>query len=140
MSLLDLFERGERKSQKGHFRNLLAIAQSDGFIDEGETELLTKIGRQLGLSSVQLEEITANPKDYPMMPPVSKEERTSRLIDLVEMVQADGEIDQLELNAVHRFAAGLGLAEEQTAKMVNLALNGMRENKDREAIEDELNA
>ena len=50
MSIAELYETGEQKQHKGHFRNLVMVAKADGVIDENEMALLKKIARQIGIS------------------------------------------------------------------------------------------
>ena len=50
MSISNIFESGETKENRGHFRNLVMLARVDGHVSEEEKALLNKIGKSIGLS------------------------------------------------------------------------------------------
>jgi len=118
MSIAELFESGEKKSNKGHFRNLIMIARADGVVDEEEKELLLRMGKKIGLSPSQIEEITENPDKYPLYPPINKEDRYERLIGLVEMLAADLAIADEEVMLIRRFGIGLGFTDEELPALI----------------------
>lgn len=118
MSIAELFESGAKKSQKGHFRNLIMIARADGIVTEEEQKLINKMGRKLGLNEAQMDEVMKNPTKYPIAPPVNKEERFERLIGLVEMLTADDSIDENEVHLIKRYSLGLGFTEESLGNHV----------------------
>ncbi len=103
-----LFETGERKQDRSHFRNMVLIAKADGVITEDERNLLHKMGLSLSLSEEQVAEIIKNPNKLSIVPPVSREERFEQMIELVRMVQVDGKIDDKEMDVLSRVAVGIG--------------------------------
>lgn len=108
MSIAELFENGERKQDKGHFRNLVMIAEADGVVADSEKELLDELGRKLGLTEEQISDIKKNPENYRITPPVSRTERFEQMIELIQMVQIDGKVDDAEMNLLERVAVGIG--------------------------------
>lgn len=108
MSIEELFETGERKQDRSHFRNMVLIAKADGLITEDERNLLHKMGQSLSLSEEQVAEIIKNPNKLSIVPPVSREERFEQMIELVRMVQVDGKIDDKEMEVLSRVAVGIG--------------------------------
>jgi tellurite resistance protein len=108
MSIEELFETGERKQDRSHFRNMVLIAKADGVITEDERNLLHKMGLSLSLSEEQVAEIIKNPNKLSIVPPVSREERFEQMIELVRMVQVDGKIDDKEMDVLSRVAVGIG--------------------------------
>ncbi|MBK6526599.1 MAG: hypothetical protein IPG07_14275 [Crocinitomicaceae bacterium] len=62
MEIEELYESGERKIDRSHFRNLVMIAKADGPMGIEEKNLLNKIGAHIGLSPEQIERIIKNPK------------------------------------------------------------------------------
>ena len=108
MSIEELFETGERKQDRSHFRNMVLIAKADGVITEDERNLLHKMGLSLSLSEEQVAEIIKNPNKLSIVPPVSREERFEQMIELVRMVQVDGKIDYKEMDVLSRVAVGIG--------------------------------
>lgn len=137
MGISDLFEHGERKQDKGHFRNLVMIANSDGELSTKEAELLADIGQDLGLTPEQIEAIKANPKDYAMNPPANRVERFEQMVNLIQMVQANGHVKDEEMNLLERIAVGIGykdLDEVDVESIVALIVRG----EDVEVIIEEL--
>jgi len=108
MSIEELFETGERKQDRSHFRNMVLIAKADGVITADERNLLHKMGQSLSLSEEQVAEIIKNPNKLSIVPPVSREERFEQMIELVRMVQIDGKIDDKEMDVLERVAVGIG--------------------------------
>ncbi|MDX1350455.1 MAG: hypothetical protein R3279_09420 [Putridiphycobacter sp.] len=108
MSIADLFEGGERTQDKGQFMNLVLLASADGVIDDSELTLLYKIGRQIGLTYTQIGMIIDDPKSYPVIPPIGKDERLEMLLDLVRVMVVDNEIDPREMKLMHNFVVQLG--------------------------------
>ena len=126
MSILDLYENGSQKKNKGHFRNLVLLATADGAISEEENALLDRIAKKISLSEKQVEEIKENPKSFKINPPTSKEERLERLINLEEMVEIDGE-DEKEMKMAVRFGIGLGYREESVVGLMKVIKDKRKE-------------
>jgi len=108
MSIAQLFESGERTQDKGHFKNLVLIANADGVVTAEETKLLNRIGKNIGLNEVQIKSIVENPSQFSVIPPVSKIERLEQMVQLIKMMQADGDIDAHEYNLLELLAIKLG--------------------------------
>ena len=108
MSIAELFQTGERKQDISHFRNMVMIAKSDGNISAEEVELLHKIGREISLSDEQIKDIIKKPEDHAITPPVSRMERFEQMVNLVQMVAADGKVEDSEMDILERIAVGIG--------------------------------
>ncbi len=132
------FETGEQSSQKGHFRNLIMLARIDGKVGPDEKALLNRIANRLGMTDEQVKEVMDDSNSYPMIPPVSREERYERLIQLVQMIFVDGAIDVKEEILVHRYGIALGFTEERLKEkfpiIVSKVKNGMDRNEILESI------
>ena len=127
MSIAQYFESGEKKQDKGHFKNLLLIAKADGKLTEEENTLLNRIGKNIGLSQEQINEIINNPSKYPVIPPISKIERMQQMVELIKMMIADGEIDKNEMNLLDIMAVRLGyksIDDVDVKKAIEMLLNG----------------
>lgn len=138
MSISHIFESGETKENRGHFRNLVMLARVDGHVSDEEQALLMKIGKNIGLSESQIEEVKANPDKFPMNPPASKEDRIERLIALIQMVAADGLIEDTELDLLERYGIGLGFTEPQLKEIAPEIAIRIKEGKSSDAILAEL--
>lgn len=127
MSIAQLFESGERTQDKGHFKNLVLIANADGVVTDEEHALLDRIGRKIGLNDIQIKEIKENPSQFSIIPPVSKVERLEQMVQLIKMMQADGDIDQHEYNLLELLALRLGfksIDDVDVKKALELLANG----------------
>lgn len=110
MSIAQLFESGERTQDKGHFKNLVLIANADGIITKEESDLLVRIGKEIGLDQNQMDEIINNPSQFSIIPPVSKLERLEQVVELIKMIQADGEVNEHESKLLQTLALALGFS------------------------------
>ena len=137
MSIASFFESGERTQDKGHVKNLVLLAQVDGHVSDAELVLIHKIGRKVGLTYAQIGEIIDNPKTVEVIPPVSKEERLEHMVDMVDIIHADGIIDSNEMNLLSRFAIQIGFTSIQDAHVADI-LDRINEGKDRDTIVSEL--
>jgi tellurite resistance protein len=137
MSIEQLFETGERKQDRSHFRNMVMIAQADGIVTEEEKELLHKMGQKLSLSESQVNEIIANPSKLAIDPPSDREERFEQIIQLIKMVHIDGKVDATEMRVLERVAVGIGyksIDDIDVESIVALLVRG----EDTDTIIDEL--
>jgi uncharacterized membrane protein YebE (DUF533 family) len=133
MSIASVFESGERSQDKGHVKNLVLLAQADGFVSDDELLLIHKIGRQVGLTYAQIGSIIDNPTGIAVIPPVNKEERLEHMVDMVDVIHSDGIIDAKEMSLIAKFAVQIGFESIQDAHVAEI-LDGINEGKDKEAI------
>ncbi|MFT5779060.1 MAG: putative tellurite resistance protein B-like protein [Crocinitomicaceae bacterium] len=133
-TIAQLFESGEQSADKGHFNNLVMLARVDGTVDETEINLLSRIAKRLSLTSEQVQEIIEHSDNYPMIPPVAKEERYERLIQFVQMMFVDGEVDPAEERLVHKYGIALGMREEEINEKYPIILSKVREGISRDEI------
>ncbi|GAA0876643.1 TerB family tellurite resistance protein [Wandonia haliotis] len=138
MSIAEIFESGERKQDKGHFRNLVLLARADGGVSEEEQVLLNRIARRLSLTQAQVEDICENPERYPVTPPSGKEERIERFVQLCEMIALDGEVTSGEQKVIHRIAIALGFTEGNYNELFEKTIKMFKEGKTRTMILEEL--
>jgi len=111
-TIAQVFESGEQSAKKGLFSNLVRLARVDGNVSEAEIVLLDRIARRLSLTIEQANEIIKHPDSYPMVPPVSLEERFERYIQLIQMAFADGMVDEQEKKLIGKYGIALGFRGE----------------------------
>jgi uncharacterized tellurite resistance protein B-like protein len=133
-SIAQHFESGEQSRQKGHFRNLVLLAHSDGDFSPAERTLLMRIANRLSLTEEQVQEIIANPLDYPVIPPADREERYERFIQLIQMVAADARVAQSEVEFIKNAGIALGFTPERIEEKFPVILEHLRNGMDREAV------
>lgn len=134
MSIGHLFESGEQARQKGHFLNLVMLARVDGVISRQENILLDRVARRLSLTEEQVKEIMDHPEDYPMIPPVTREERYERFIQLIQLLVADGQSDKEEEAMVKRFGVELGFTPQRIEEKFPIIMEHLRKGMTRESV------
>jgi len=140
MSIADLYETGEQKKHKGHFRNLVMIAKADGVIDDNEMELLKKIAREISLSDANFDSILQSPGNFTINPPESKAERNERFYHLAQMVIADQGVDFSEIKKVRKFAVALGYPVDKAEDVAVHATRSVIEGDDLDAMSAKVDA
>lgn len=133
-SIAQLFETGEQSRQKGHFRNLVLLARIDGNVSIQESQLLQRIARRLSITDEQVQEIFDHPEDYPMIPPVSREERYERFVQLIQLLVADGNADKKEENLVRKLGVALGFTPERIDEKFPIILEHLHKGMTRESV------
>ena len=103
-----------------HFKNLVAIASADGFMDEEEKEFLTDKAEELGLDDDMVEEILNNLDGLEFEVPTNMEDKEDQLADIVFMTMIDGEIHDTEYNLCLKIADKLGMKKEDVDEVINL--------------------
>jgi len=138
MSIAELYESGEQKKHKGHFRNLVMIAKADGVIDDAEMKLLKKIAREISLSDANFDAIMQSPGKFTINPPNSKDERNERFYHLAQMVIADKGVDFSEVNQVRKFAVALGYPVDKAEEVAVNATRSLIDGADLETMSEKL--
>lgn len=132
------FETGEQSSQKGHFRNLIMLARIDGKLGEEEKTLLNRLAQKLSITDEQVKEIMDDSNSYPMIPPISREQRYEQFIQLIQMIAADGIVNDKEDILVHRFGIALGFTQERMDEKYPVILDMVKRGVSREEILDKI--
>lgn len=111
MSIEELYETGDRKKNRSHFRNLVMIARAEDKISTEEKKLLEKIGHHIGLTPEQIQDIVKKPAQFSSNVVYNREDRFEQMINLVQMAQADGKISDNEMKALERIAVSIGFKD-----------------------------
>ncbi len=119
MVLLDLFDSRDKKKRLSHIRNLIALASSDGQLDESELKLIAQISTKVGLSPNELDRILKRPNSVDFIIPNSFNERIEQLYDMVLVMMIDTEIHENEIALCKLTAIKLGFKHQIVDKMVN---------------------
>ena len=122
-TIAQVFESGEQSAKKGLFSNLVRLTRVDGAVSEPEAALLDRIARRLSLTSEQANEIIKHPDSYPMVPPVSLEERFERYIQFIQMTFVDGTVDEQEEKLIATYGIALGFKDEDAIKHAETILS-----------------
>lgn len=125
MSILEHFDHSFRKQDKAHFKHLVQVALADVTIDESELKMLNILGRNMGLTGAEMDDLLGNAKKPDYYPPYKLNQRFKQLYDIVKMVLADGKIAPDEMHLTHKLALTAGFPADQIADLVDLLVDGI---------------
>lgn len=118
MSIADLYDSGEHKSNIAHFAAIVNLAAVDKAINSEEEIVLNRLAFKLNVSEEKYKKILKNPDASGLMPPYDLETRLERIKDLFRIIYADNEIDVAEKHLILRYAIGLGFSEEKAREEI----------------------
>ena len=133
-TIAQAYESGGQLAKQGVFSSLVTLAKVDGKVDETELALLNKIADRLSISPGVAKEIMKNPSEYPMIPPVNKEERFERLIQFIHMTFVDGVVDASEQNLVAKYGIALGFDDDDAHVYSETILRMIKEGENNDTI------
>ena len=134
MTITNYFDHHDRKASKEHFLHLIQAASVDGIIDNSESLLLHRIGKRLGFTDPEIEELIQKRDSKIYTPPYELEQRFNRLYDVVAMVLADGVFDASEVRLVKRLTAASHFSDDDADRLITLLVNGIENGKDEEEL------
>lgn len=122
MSISDLYPTGLHEQNLAHFASLVRIALSDEKINSKERLLLERLSIRLDISSNEFNEILKDPNKYPLISPVSYDERLEHLFDLPKMMFLDKNPTIDKTSMLGRIAVELGFPAENVRQIVKDAI------------------
>lgn len=132
--MLNYFDHHDKKASKEHFLHLIQVANADGVIDRKESELLHRVGKRLGFTDPEIDELIQKHDSKIYTPPYELEERFHQLYDVVAMAMADGVLFTNEINMIKRLAIASSFSDADTEKLLNLIVNGIKQNRSEEEL------
>lgn len=123
MDILELITGNKKKRAKGHLKNLMEIAASDGSFDGIEVDYLLSLAGRFNISEEELKKIQDQPTTVEYQPPTTDKERFEHLYQLACMMMIDGVVHDREIELCKRFAIKLNLKPEFVDDMVAV-ING----------------
>ncbi|MBI9040806.1 TerB family tellurite resistance protein [Lutibacter sp.] len=121
MSISDLYPTGLHEQNLAHFASLVRIALRDDKINSKERLLLERLSIRLDISTADFNDILKNPLKYPMVSPVSYEDRLEHLFDLAKMMFLDRNPTIDKTSMMGRIAVELGFPAENVRNIVKNA-------------------
>ena len=110
----------EKIIQIEHFRNLVAVAFADGFLDEDEEDFLYDKADELELPYDEVDEIIKNAKSLKFIVPINIQDREDQLADIVFIAMIDGEIHEREYDLCLSIAQKLDLTKSDLDEAIEL--------------------
>jgi tellurite resistance protein len=111
----------ERKIKVEHFHNLIAVALSDGILDDDEKEFLYERATEIGFPKEEVDNVLQNASELEFLIPMNKVDREEQLGDAVYMTMVDGEIHEKEYNLCLRLAEKLELDKNYLDHIIDLS-------------------
>jgi len=133
-SILNYFDHHDKKASKEHFLQLIQVASADGVIDKSELELLHRMGKHLGFTEPEIEDLLQSKDTKTYTPPYELEKRFHQLYDVVAMALVDGVLYKNEINMIKRLAIASAFNDKDTEHLVNLLINGIKYGKKEEEL------
>lgn len=134
MTVLNYFDHHDKKASKEHFLHLILVANADGVIDKSELELLHRMGKHVGLTDPEIDEIIQKKDSKSFVPPYELEKRFHQLYDIVAMALADGVLYKNEISMFKKLAIASSFNENDTDRLLNLLVNGIKYKKSEEEL------
>ncbi|RAU82559.1 tellurite resistance TerB family protein [Pontibacter arcticus] len=132
--MFGFFESEETKKLKSHIKNLGALAKIDGHLDAEEMKYIVSIGIRHGLKPDDVKHLLSNASKIEPQLPTNDSERFDQIYDLVEMMLADGIVDEQEMDFCITMATRLGFRKSIVGMLVRKISSGVKDGLSREAI------
>jgi len=138
--MFGFFENEQAKKIKSHLLNLAALAKADGHIDAREMNFILAVGKKNGVNSADVQALVSGSKDASNDLPTNDSERFDQIFDLVDMMLADGVVDETEMDFCIMMAEKLGFRKAIVGLLVRKISQGVKDGLPRERIKDESTA
>ncbi|MDB5263879.1 MAG: hypothetical protein JWQ14_3162 [Adhaeribacter sp.] len=135
--MFNFFENENLKRVKNHITNLGALARVDGHLDSSELNYIIAVGQKNGLKPNDVRTLLANGEKSQFHLPENDSERFDQLYDLVEMMLADGIVDDSEMEFCMTMASNLGFKKSVVGVLVRKITIGVKDGFTREQIKTE---
>ena len=138
--MFGFFENEQAKKIKGHLLNLAALAKADGHIDAREMNFILAVGKKNGVNSADVQALVSGSKGASNELPTNDSERFDQIFDLVDMMLADGVVDETEMDFCIMMAEKLGFRKAIVGLLVRKISQGVKDGLPRERIKNESTA
>ncbi|TGD79577.1 TerB family tellurite resistance protein [Hymenobacter wooponensis] len=135
--MFGFFESEQTKKVKSHLMNLVALAKADGHIDEREMNFIVAVGKKNGMRADDVRTIVGNASAGTLVLPDNDSERFDQIFDLVDMMLADGVVDDNEMDFCIDMAEKLGFRKAIVGVLVRKISMGVKDCLPREQIKEE---
>jgi len=138
--MFGFFESDEHKKVKTHLANLAALAKVDGHVDSTEMNFIVQIGQKQGLKAEDVKSLIASASSMNFELPKTDSDRFDQIFDLVEMMLADGVVDDNEMDFCIDMATRLGFRKAIVGVLVRKITMGVKDGLSRESIKKDSQA
>ncbi|MDH5366061.1 MAG: TerB family tellurite resistance protein [Cyclobacteriaceae bacterium] len=113
-------KNSEREVKLAHFKNLVAVAMVDGYLDDDEREFLEEQAEEFGLPNEEVTKIINNADQLEFIIPESEVDKEEQLADIVFITMIDGEIEEKEYELCLNIAKRLELKKNDLDEVIAL--------------------
>ena len=138
--MFNFFENEQLKRVKNHITNLGVLARIDGHLDSSEVNYIIAVGQKNGLKAEDVRSLLANGEKAQFHMPENDSDRFDQLYDLVEMMLADGIVDDNEMEFCMMMAGNLGFRKDVVGVLVRKITLGVKDGFSREDIKNDSKA
>ena len=138
--MFGFFENEQAKKIKSHLLNLAALAKADGHIDAREMNFITAVGKKNGISASEVQALVSGAKGAGSDLPTTDSERFDQIFDLVDMMLADGIVDETEMDFCIMMAEKLGFRKAIVGVLVRKISQGVKDGLSKDRIKEESNS
>jgi tellurite resistance protein len=110
----------EQSIKLEHFSNLVAVAHSDGFLDNEEKDFLAERAEEYGLSQEEVQEVMNKAEELKFIVPLNFEEKEDQLADIVYMAMIDGVVHEKEYELCLSIAQKLDFEQADLDHVIEL--------------------
>ena len=135
--MFGFFENEQAKKIKGHLCNLASLAKADGHIDDRELNFIITVGKKNGVSAGNVRKLVSGQTNCDSDIPTNDSERFDQIFDLVDMMLADGIVDETEMDFCIMMAEKLGFRKAIVGVLVRKISQGVKDAMPRERIKEE---
>lgn len=118
--MTSFFEHQRTNFKRNYLRNLIALASTDGELDQEEKTLIHTIGLRRGLKAWQVDELLEENIKHEFFVPDTVGNRMNLLYDVMQIVYADGRVSPSEIAFVTNIIKTLKLEEEIVRELIDL--------------------
>ncbi|HEY8933688.1 MAG TPA: TerB family tellurite resistance protein [Cyclobacteriaceae bacterium] len=118
MDILNIFQSDRDGIRKSYVKNLIMIAMADGQIDDEEWQLLTELGKRIGLTEEEIIHVRDNQESITFHPPKNYDDRVQQIRDLVAIMTIDGEINEKELSLCKKISLKLDVLPQIVDRII----------------------
>jgi len=109
IAMFNLFRTNRHGQVLSHLNNLIAVALADGTLDRSEWKLLAAIAQARGVTEDELLDIKEEAETIKFIAPPTYREKIRQIYELVDVMKADGEIDEAEVQICRKLAEKLNI-------------------------------
>ncbi len=135
--MFGFFENEQTRKIKSHIMNLAALAKADGHIDEREMNFIWPWDEKRHALGRCAAPLSGNASTHRHVLPDNDSERFDQIFDLVDMMLADGIVDDTEMDFCMIMAEKLGFRKAIVGVLVRRISQGVKDGLPRDQIKDE---